>query len=370
MRDFTVKSDLSWFANEHHTLDMGVAAKAMHTTFFVGGESYTWADKVYDGWHLAGYVSDDYRPTGNLTITPGLRLEHSEIAQVTDLLPRLAVKYQLTEHSSLNAAWGRYSQYMQLVSFGTNVASLFDSYVPTDPTLKPNRGEQYALSYETQLGDGIKLSSDVYYKRFEQVLEFKKNITDDLNYTPQSRPLADLFNQGNGTAYGWDFFVQGTAGRYAFMTGYGIGNSSRLFNVPEWGGKYPASFDRLHNANLFVSRKFGKHQSLEMRFNYGTGQPITDAVGVYSVGLGLPGDVFVPGQKNNRRLPDYHRLDIAYRLNYQYKHWALSPYLEVINVYSHKNALTFNYDRTKNPITREFDGQIPLLPSIGITAEF
>jgi hypothetical protein len=370
IRDFTLKTDLSWFANARNTFDVGVQAKSYDIKFFIGGRHWTWVDRHHVGWHYAAYAADDFRWDETLTFSPGVRFERDEIAEATDVLPRFAMKKQFTDKTSINASWGMYSQYLQLCTLGQNMASLFDSYVPLDNTLKPNHGQQVALTFEHEFESGIKFSTDAYYKRFSQLIEFKRDITDAPNGDYKNRPLSDLFNQGEGYAYGWDAFLQGEWDRYTFMLGYGIGRSNRKFEAIDVGRTFPAYFDRLHNTNLFVSRKFGKRRSLEMRFSYGTGQPVTRAEGLYDGGFNLPIPVFVPGEHNGYRLPAYNRLDIAYRLRYEFKRWTFSPYLEVINVYNHKNPLTFNYDLKKNPIGVEYVGQLPFLPSLGFTAEF
>jgi hypothetical protein len=370
IRDFTVKSDLTWFADAKHTLDFGVQAKAMDIRFFIGGPSDTLIDHKSEGTLLSAYASDDWRLTPLWTVTPGLRLEHNTIARTTDLLPRLATKVSLTANSSISASWGMYSQYMQLVSMGGNMASIFDSYVPIDKTMNANRGTQYAVGYEAKYDENVKISADVYYKRFKRIIELRKDLTDWAGGRNQDRPLIDWFNVGDGEAWGGDLFIQGEYDRYGFMLGYGLGRTTRSFPAYDNGATYPASFDRLHNGNVFLSRKMTKRGTLEVRFTYGTGQPITKANGVYSPGMDLPGQTLDPGKKNNYRIPDYHRLDIAYRLKYDYKHWKLSPYFEIINVYNQKNTLSLDYDVKTNPMTVSKTTQLPFLPSIGVNVEF
>jgi hypothetical protein len=365
IRDFTMKTDFTYFATARHTFDFGLLAKKLNVDLFIGGSGDTLHDGTYDGWQLATYLSDDIRPTEYITITPGLRVEHNTLSGVTDYLPRLAAKCQLTETSFISAAWGIYSQPLQLLTFGQGFASIFDSYVPLDRSFKPNRGQHCALTYENDLDGPLKVATDVYYKNFERVIEYNSYAASD-----GSNKLSHLFYEGNGFAYGWDLQLQGDYGTYAFSLGYGLGRSWRKFPDIDEGERYATNFDRLHNMNLFASRKVRKRGSLEMRFNYGTGQPITKAVGAYTPGLDLPPIFFVPGKRNNYRVPPYHRLDIAYRLRYEYKHWTLSPFIEIINLYNNKNVLTLDYDVSTNPAKISETGQLPFLPSIGVTAEF
>jgi hypothetical protein len=370
IQDFTFKSDMTWFADSKNTLDFGVQAKAMDISFFIGGPGDTLVDHERKGWLWSAYATDDYRLTPLVTITPGLRLEHNEIANTTDLLPRLAAKVSVTSNSSVTAAWGMYSQYLQLVSMGSNLVSIFDSYVPIDKTMNANRGQQYALSYDAKIGDNLKINADTYYKKFKRIIELTNPLSDWTGGRNQDRPLSSLFNVGDGDAYGFDFFMQGEYERWGFMAGYGLGRSERTFPNSESPGKFAASFDRLHNSNLFFSRKMTKRGTLEVRLTYGTGQPITKAIGYYSPGLDLPGQQLESDKRNNYRIPDYHRLDIAYRLRYEYKHWKLMPYFEIINVYNRKNVLSLDYQFKTNPPTVAQTSQLPFLPSIGVNVEF
>jgi hypothetical protein len=168
--------------------------------------------------------------------------------------------------------------------------------------------------------------------------------------------------------------LQGSSGRYDYFFGYGWGRSRRIFtNSPERydnGLSFPTSFDRQHNTNLSISRKIRRRGTLELRMNYGSGQPRTVPLAAYSPGLNLPAHFFVPDRHNGHRLDPYYRVDIAYRLRYEYKHWTFSPYFEIINVTGAKNVLTETANFSTNPVSFDEVGQLPFLPSIGFTAEF
>lgn len=365
IEDFTVKTDFSYFATARHTLDMGLLAKSMQLHFGVKERSSTFVDEDYFGWQLAAYVSDDIRPSIWWTITPGFRIEHNTLSEITEYLPRLAVKREITDRSFISAAWGKYVQPFQQVTFGDNFASLFNSYILQDKTFNPNRSWHYALTYENDFEGPLKLSCGAYYKNFDRIIEWNPN-----SIPQEDDPLIEHFAVGRGYAYGADVLVQGEWDRYTLLWGYGIGRAKRSFSFWDNGLVYPATFDRLHNANLSASRKVGRRGTLEARFSYSSGLPMTKANGRYEIGLDYPSYFLSPGRKNHFRLDSYHRLDLAYRLRYEYKHWTFSPYVEIINVYDHKNVLTYSYNFEKNPIAIEETGQLPFLPSIGFTAEF
>ena len=364
IKDFTVKTDLTWFASSYHTFDFGLLAKSLDVTFRVLNNSETYHDGRYKGWQLAAYVSDDYRPRVDITVTPGLRVEHNTLSGYTEYLPRLSVKKDLSAHSYLSAAAGMYAQPLQQVTFDEGFGSILNSYILLDKTFLPNRAHHFALTYENDFDGPLKMSAGLFYKRFDRVIEYDPN-----QAVRETDRLSDLFVVGNGYAYGGDILIQGDYPAYSFMIGYGLGRSWRKFSAFDDGRRYPAGFDRLHNTNLFVSRKASKRATFEMRFNYSSGQPTTRAWGVYST-FGLPPQYFLPGDKNGYRMPPYFRWDIAYRLRYEKKHWTFSPYFEIINLLNRKNVLGYSYDLSTNPVGIETMGQIPFLPSLGFTAEF
>lgn len=363
--DFTLKSDLTFFAKPHHTFQFGVEAKTLTAELNIYTDNLVLTKGKYEGTLLAAYLADNYRLTRSTTFTPGVRVEHFTLSGQNEIMPRLGIRKDLTDFSQISAAWGMYTQYLQLVRFGEGFGSIFDTWVPLDKTFQPNRGQQYALTYANDQFGPFKLTTDVYYKRFDNVIDCNLNTTDD-----GDMELNDIFREGDGYAYGWDMLFQGEWHSYNFMLGYGLGRSRRSFDAYDNGLDYPSPFDRLHNANMFFSRKVRKHGNLEVRFNYGTGQPITKAAAAYSPGLDLPPQFYVPGKKNDFRIPNYYRLDLAYRLRYQFSRWTFSPFIEIINVTNHKNILSLSYDLTTNPATEERMGQLPILPTIGFTAEF
>lgn len=364
IEDFTVKTDYSWFASAQHTFDFGVSAKSLKVDFDVLANMETFHDGNYDGWQLGAYLSDDYRPRVDITITPGLRVEHNTLSGFTEYMPRLSIKKDLTANSFVSAASGLYTQPLQMVTFDEGFGSMFNNYVLLDKSFNSNRSYHFALSYENDPEGPLKLSAGAFYKKFDRIVEYNVN-----QVVEETDRLADLFVVGNGYAYGGDILVQGDFPEYSFMIGYGVGRSWRKFDAFNDGERYPASFDRLHNANMFLSKKTSKRGRFEMRMNYASGQPTTRAWAVYSI-HGVPPQYFVPGSKNGYRMPPYFRWDIAYRLRYEYKKWTLSPYFEIINLLGRKNVLGYSYDLTTNPVGIETTGQLPFLPSIGVTAEF
>jgi hypothetical protein len=365
VNDFTIKSDFTWFANARNTFDFGASAKDLSCLFTVVSSRELFTDGTYRGWQIAAYLQDDYRVNENFTVSPGFRLEHNSLSGITAYLPRLAVKQTLSPTSFISAASGLYAQPFQQITFGDDFASLFNSYVLMDESFNPNRAWHVALTYENDLAGPFKISAGTYYKDFSRVIEWNPN------YFPRPEDkLGDIFTEGSGDAYGADVLLQGEWDKWTTLFGYGLGRANRSFSYWDAGRDFPTSFDRLHNLNIVASRKVRKRGNLELRFAYSSGTPTTRAEGLYSFGLGVPPQFFDSDYHNGYRVEPYHRLDVAYRLRYEYKRWTFSPFFEIVNIYNQKNVLTKSYELGYNPIKVSDTHQLPFLPSIGFTAEF
>ncbi len=113
---------------------------------------------------------------------------------------------------------------------------------------------------------------------------------------------------------------------------------------------------------------------MNLAFKYGSGQPYTEATARYAV-IDQEGRVHyevLDGKKNFYRLPDYHRLDIGlfYDTHLMFTKLPMEVYIQVINVYNHKNVWFREYDLNENPAVVEDFSQIPLLPTFGYTIHF
>jgi hypothetical protein len=84
-----------------------------------------------------------------------------------------------------------------------------------------------------------------------------------------------------------------------------------------------------------------------MNWNYLSGTPYSSPVSFYSFnGLEVP----IYGQRNNDRLPDYHRLDVSASLKLNKnpeKKFQHNLTFSVFNLYGRKNPLFINYNKTQ-----------------------
>lgn len=253
--------------------------------------------------------------------------------------PRASIKYSLGNNSSLKAGYSRTRQYIQLIS-NTAAITPVDVWKLSNRYIKPQIADQYSLGffYVQQDRRVYEFSWEVYYKKLFNQLDYKDGAKILLNPTLE----ADLL-YGEGSAYGSEWLIKKNAGTLTGWLSVAYARSFRTIagstkeETINNGLKYPSNFDKPLNLNLFVSYPFpSSNWSFSTNFNYSTGRPITASDSWYR----YYGKIFANySGRNQERMPDYHRLDIAFNYNSPAKKkiqtsWSISVY----NLYGRKNA--------------------------------
>ena len=112
------------------------------------------------------------------------------------------------------------------------------------------------------------------------------------------------------------------------------------------GDYYASAFDQPHHLSVIANYQMGARSFLSANFNYSSGRPITIPVSKFSYDAYL--SVLNYSDRNDYRIPDYHRLDLSLtikdkpRKNIRLRsEWVIS----LFNVYSRKNTYSVSFDR-------------------------
>jgi CarboxypepD_reg-like domain/TonB-dependent Receptor Plug Domain len=260
--------------------------------------------------------------------------------------PRFSSRFQLNEQSSVKASYNRTVQYVHLIS--NQVASNpLDIWYPSTNNIKPQVGDQFALGYFRNIADETwEASVEGYYRKTKNQVDYINGADLLLNKYLE----ADLLS-GDGRAYGLEFYIQRKTGRLNGWLSYTLSRTELKIEGINNFNWYPSLFDRTHNVTLATFYEINKRWSVSSNFTYSTGVPTTSPTEKsYSYGLGMVVPYISDNARNNYRLEDYHRLDIAFRLEGKLlrkngesrknkDYWVFSLY----NVYSRGNAFTVDF---------------------------
>ena len=317
----------------------------------------------------AAYVQDTYRPTERWTLTGGLRVNHYSTGGNWQLAPRLSVEHRLTPDVRLQASYGRYSQYLTLVS--SELFSAFDFWLTTGDGVPPSYGDQFVTGIKTQPLGNLRIDAELYYRTMRDLFELDRRISDYAGL-----PYAQTMLAGEGYAYGAELKVERPAGRLNGFIGYTLGRTERRFEGFEDFAFYPPRYDRTHDLTAVLNYDFAASWRATAVFSYATGQAYTEPTGQYTLldspYTGGSVDVFV-SDFNQARLPAYHRLDVGVRKAGSF--FGIGRYelqMQLVNAYGQRNIWFYLFEtEDDNTISRQAVPQIPVpLPNIALTLDF
>ena len=406
VRDWNLKSDLDYYTSNNHHIKGGLSYT--YHKFIPNQISGQFNDSVKlnpdDAMikyaHEAGaYIMDDFDLTPWVRINAGVRYSwFGQVGPYTDyvydpnktridstyyapgqliknyggLEPRLNLRFQFSNASSLKASVAKSYQYIHLLS--NNGSTLpTDIWVPSTLRVQPQAAWQYSLGYFQNLMDNkIETSVEVYYKSMENQVEYRAG------YLPSSLTDPELdYVFGTGEAYGSEFFINKTRGKFTGWIGYTLAWTYRKFPDLNNGNRYPAKYDRRHDLSLVASYEASKKWTFSGVFIYATGNAITLPSNLYFIEATL---VQQFSELNAYRVFAYHRLDLSavykpQRKKPKKRKWEGSWAFSIYNVYSRQNPY-FIYLDTGGDVNSGVDVKVkqvsifPIIPSITYNFKF
>ncbi len=374
--DFSVKADLEYLPNSRHTLQAGLWSGLF--TFklndrFDGQKNFS---SRIQNQYASIYLQDEWKPDEKWILTPGVRFNYFSDGNFMRIAPRLSVEYRPGEKIRLQAAYGRYNQFLTLIS--NEAFSGFDVWLTSAKGVQPAYGDQFVIGAKTIPFQGFGLDVELYYRTMNDLFELDP-------FLPDAAGLAyeELFRIGEGSAYGMEIFFEKKAGRFTGFVGYTLGYTWRKypgFNHSLQASNtsarfYPPKYDRRHDVNLVGTYQINNKWKTTLAFNFATGQAYTKALGRF-VQADLPWteedrNVFTVGKVNASRLPSYHRMDVSVSRSGEFFDWGKSELkMQIINVYSRRNTWFYSFNFDENPVERNAVLLLPILPTLSYTITF
>ena len=303
-------------------------------------------------WWPGFYIETELRPAEGLRLIPGIRFDIDPEGNHTAIEPRINMRYEVVDGTTLKAGVGLYSQ-----SPGPQESSSDTG----NPDLVLQRAYHFGLGVEQDLTDNISLSVDFFYKNLDHLVRS----TDD-EVLRNGETVAENFdNDGRGRVYGAEILARYEPDEWFFgWIAVTILRSERIEPGHDW---YPADFDQRLNLTLLGSFDLGKGWRIGLRFRLAQGYPTTPVVGsIYDADC----DLYQPleGTRNSLRLPWFHQLDLRVDKTFDWDVFKLSIYLDIQNVYYQFNveSVGYNFDYSQRT---DISG-LPIIPSLGIKGEF
>lgn len=342
-----------------------------------------------NSYELSGYANVNWKPKRNLTLSAGLRYNYfqfngpyvlnsydeagevviesnfiekgKKVQSYNNLEPRLGVNFKVDESTSVKASFANANQYLQNV-YNSTTPLPTSRWKTSDSFIKPQSSYAYGLGlYKNLKNNEIEVGVEGYFR------SSKNNLT--------YRPGADFFlaesieqsvAQVEGKAFGVELSFKKKVGNvngwlnYAWSRSLLRSDESVLANRINNNNWFSSDFDRPHIINASVNIIADKYNTVSFNFTGQTGRPYTIANGVFEFeDKNVP--IFL--ERNNDRLPTYHRLDFSWKVAYSKKknaRWLGDWMFTVYNVYGRKNAYSRFYSQRDGNIDKDFFGGFPL----------
>ncbi len=386
IRDLTAKMEFNYYPHYRHQVKFG--GMVTHHTLrsegnarFNPGTQTTPERPIQDipkkrFTEAALYLDDDIRLSQQVSLSGGVRLPFysSDSARYTRIEPRLGIKWQMADRTSVKAAYTLMNQFIHLIP-GSAASIPYDIWAPSSKRTLPQTSQQVSLGVFHNLKDNnYEMSLEIYYKDMENQVLFKEG-----NQLAQSLDIDPLLTYGKGWSYGAELFIQKNTGKLTGWVSYTLSRTDQRFGELNFGQTFPYRYDKRHNLSVTGSYAFNQKWSFASTFVFTSGAAFTVPTGRISAQEGaslFEGNYFIYEERNNVRMPAYHRLDVSAIYKKQRSlfgqvydsEWVFSLY----NLYSRQNPyfIYFQVDvNTDQPQAKQVS-LLPIIPSVSYNFKF
>lgn len=392
----TLKSDFTWFSNPSNTIKSGIELSNYYSNpgnvHFSDEETQRNAPQISE-YHSLGinfYISNDQIIKEKLSLKYGLRISSwrnlgpatvyffdpnytvIDSANVIkgdyyspffNLEPRISIAYATGPGSAITAGYCRTTQYLQMLSNSTSPFTSLEVWAPSGPNIKPQKADQFTLGYLTRTSRSkLSFSVEAFYKLFQNQIDYEDHA--NMLYNPL---IEGELRFGESRSYGVELLLRKTEGRFSGWIGYSYARILKTIEGVNNNNEFPAYYDHPHSlfANLALSA--GSRWDISANWFYMTGSAFTSPTGFMQYnGYQVP----IYGDKNNDRLPDYHRLDlsVSFRLNRPDQRFRHNIVLSVYNVYGRNNPFSISFNKIMNDngdfvVPADLDGNYEIIPT-------
>jgi len=388
IRDLSAKFDCSYIPSTNQYVRFGLKGTKYMFEPGVQIAEYKWeditssreyggADTVYAA-SLTAYLENDFTIGERFRSNIGL----SSTAFIVDgktyysIEPRMSARFKITDRIVYKATYAKMSQPIHLLT-NSMIGLPTDIWVPSTRELSPELSWQIASGIIYKYDASWEFSFEVFYKDMQNLVEYEEGaelLMNDKNWESK-------IESGEGEAYGAEFYIQKTGGRWTGSIGYTWSKNFRTFENISFGEPFPYKYDRRHDISVVCNYQLKDDITVGGVWVYGSGIRTTVLDHSYMNPFAAIGGKPVNENnffsndlvrnfehRNGYQLPAYHRLDIGFNFEKERKRfhrtWSFGGY----NVYNRRNAFYIYTSQGKWTDTGEWEKRVyqvtmfPLIP--------
>lgn len=407
IRDLSANMDFNYTISPSYNMKFGVSGiyhmfnPGISASKYGGDSEYamdtTYGNSLIEAMEYAAYIENDINIGRFLSLNIGGRLANFQIRDTSFISPepRIALRALITDNFSIKASYSKMKQYVNLLT-STTIGFPTDIWIPATDKVLPQNSTQYALSASFNIDDTYDLSIEGYYKDMNNLVEYKEGAGLFLDFDHTEVRDADTWEskitQGIGWSYGVEVLLRKDIGKLKGWAAYTLSWSERQFEEIDNGEVFPFTYDRRHDISIALTYKLNEKYDFGLNWVFNTGNAITfptisymslvDVERVYSSIVRDEGQmptyhrsVDYYENRNNFRMPVYHRLDLGVNIHKKKKRGERTLSIGLYNAYSHLNPFMIevegNYFDDGSEDSKVYSyGLFPIIPSISYHFQF
>lgn len=331
VRHAAINANLNWTPSSAHRVQAGWQSQLVNLRSAEWEAPPVKEKEQRSAWQNDFWLQDDWKPTDNLEIGAGLRVnvftvlggpQYYEVDEDGEIVkryetsrgenfktrayfePRLNVNLTISDELSFRAAYSRTTQNIHAIRTSTATAMPIDRYTMTSNLIRPMVANQASLgvTVATDRHD-YDLSAEVYYKLIDHVYDYRDGMSW-MSWIEMER----LVLGGKGRSYGAELCLHKNEGPLKGWISYTLSWSENKIPGISNGDWYTASNDRRHDFSVVTTYALNKAWELSAAWVFNTGQALTAPSAKYDIN----GETYYYyASRNGYRAPAYHRLDIS-----------------------------------------------------------
>jgi hypothetical protein len=320
------------------------------------------------------YIQTKYNISEKLTLNTGLHAQKFFLNNSMSVEPRLGLKYDINNKSSLTFGYGLHSQMQPINVYFLQTQNADGTYSYNNKNLDFTKSNQFVIGYNLQPAQDWRIKTEVYYQNLYNVPVNTFSSSYSMLNTGASfkTDLEDnLVNAGTGKNYGIELTVEKffSKGYYGLFTSSlyesKYTGSDGIERNSAFNGKYVYNILAGKEWNVGASKR--NKTSIDLKF--------TNAGGRYYTPIDL-----ASSQSTNReqlstnvystQYPEYFRMDLkfGYTFNSKIRKVSQTLSLDLQNVTNHNNVFSQTYDNRDQNVSWKY--QLGFFPNFVYKIQF
>jgi len=379
IEDYSAKSRFDFYQSNNYTLRTGIEASYYRFTPGLQNNLYEndytsvlndttigFVNKL-ESTEISFYQENEIDITPKLQVNLGVRgvRYFCKDTSFFRLEPRLSLRWLVTKNLSIKANYTIMNQFNHVL---VNNVDGFEREIWFSATkdLLPQQSKQASAGVFYGKEDWqFDLSIEAFYKKMYNLQEYKSPVMDENSLDNISNIVA---KNGTGKARGFELYAKKDFSRLNLNLNYTLSWSDRRFDELNNGEWFPFLYDRRHDLSLISLFNINKRYSIGANFIFTTGSAVTLPVG-FSKQDDLVYQYYIYEKMNNKRLPPYHRLDLAITRKTKTSRGNTTKWsLNIFNAYARQNPVYIYYDTNTGKVYQK--SLFSIIPTINYSFEF